>query len=248
LADFPRYKSDHGSSSRFAGRRHVRGVGLYLGLGCDDMASGTVKWFNTAKGFGFIQPDDGGSDVFVHISALNQAGMDSLNEGDKVDYELEQDRRSGKPAATSIVVTAAGEPQPRRAGGGFGGGGDRGGYGGGGDRGGYGGGGGGYGGGGGRDRGYGGGGGGGGGFGGGGGGRSRGSIAGSGSGSVKWFNPTKGFGFIKPDGGGQDIFVHISAVEQAGLSGLNEGQTVNFDLEQDGKSGKTSATNLKVTG
>ncbi len=206
------------------------------------MASGTVKWFNTAKGFGFIQPDDGGSDVFVHISALNQAGMDSLNEGDKVNYELEQDRRSGKLAATSIVVTAAGEPQPRRAGGGgggFGGGGDRGGYG---DRGG----GGGYGGGG--DRG-------GGGYGGGdrggyGGGaaRSRGTVAGSGTGQVKWFNTTKGFGFIKPDDGGQDIFVHVSAVEQAGLSGLNEGQTVNFDLEQDGRSGKTSATNLKVTG
>ena len=229
------------------------------------MASGTVKWFNTAKGFGFIQPDDGGSDVFVHISALNQAGMDSLNEGDKVNYELEQDRRSGKLAATSIVVTAAGEPQPRRAGGGgggFGGGGDRGGYGdrgggggyggggdrggggyGGGDRGGYGGGGGG----GGRGRGFGGGGGGGG-FGGGGAARSRGTVAGSGTGQVKWFNTTKGFGFIKPDDGGQDIFVHVSAVEQAGLSGLNEGQTVNFDLEQDGRSGKTSATNLKVTG
>ena len=244
------------------------------------MASGTVKWFNTAKGFGFIQPDDGGADVFVHISALAQAGLDSLNDGDKVDYELEQDRRSGKLAANSIVVTAQGEPQPRRAGGGgFGGGdrggyggggdrgghsgGDRGGYGGGGDRGGYGGGGGdrgGYGGGGGRERSGGFGGGGGGGFGGGGGGgfgggggggggaRTRGTAAGSGTGQVKWFNSTKGFGFIKPDGGGQDIFVHISAVEQAGLSALNEGQSVNFDLEQDGRSGKTSATNLKVTG
>ncbi|MBU2365108.1 MAG: cold-shock protein, partial [Alphaproteobacteria bacterium] len=109
------------------------------------MASGTVKWFNTAKGFGFVQPDDGGSDVFIHISALNQAGLDSLDEGDKVDYELEQDRRSGKLAATQIVVTEKGAPQPRRAGGGgggFGGGGDRGGYGGGGygDRGGGGGG------------------------------------------------------------------------------------------------------------
>ena len=226
------------------------------------MASGTVKWFNTAKGFGFIQPDDGGSDVFIHISALTQAGLDSLNEGDKLAYELEQDRRSGKLAATQIVVTAQGTPQPRRAGGFGGGGGDRGGFGGG-DRGGYGGGGGdrgGYGGGGGGDRGgYGGGGGGGGfgrdrggggggGFGGGGGERQRGAIAGSGAGVVKWFNSTKGFGFIKPDSGGQDIFVHISAVEQAGLSALNEGQTVNFVLEQDGRSGKTSATNLKVTG
>jgi cold shock protein len=202
------------------------------------MASGTVKWFNTAKGFGFVQPDDGGSDVFIHISALNQAGLDSLDEGDKVDYELEQDRRSGKLAATQIVVTEKGAPQPRRSGGG-------GGFGGG-DRGGYGGGGGGYGGGG-RDRGFGGGGGGG--FGGGGGGdRQRGAVMGSGAGEVKWFNPTKGFGFIKPEGGGQDIFVHISAVEQAGLSGLNEGQRVNFDLEQDRRSGKTSATNLKVSG
>jgi CspA family cold shock protein len=194
------------------------------------MASGTVKWFNTAKGFGFVQPDDGGSDVFIHISALNQAGLDSLDEGDKVDYELEQDRRSGKLAATQIVVTEKGAPQPRRSGGGGGGFGDRG------DRGGYGGGG--YGGGGGGRS-----------FGGGGGGeRPRGVAAGSGSGTVKWFNPTKGFGFIKPEGGGQDVFVHISAVEQAGLSGLNEGQTVNFDLEQDRRSGKTSATNLKVTG
>jgi CspA family cold shock protein len=202
------------------------------------MASGTVKWFNTAKGFGFVQPDDGGSDVFIHISALNQAGLDSLDEGDKVEYELEQDRRSGKLAATQIVVTEKGAPQPRRSGGG--GGFDRG------DRGGYGGGG--YGGG--RDRGFGGGGGG---YGGGGGGfgggeRQRGAVMGSGSGEVKWFNPTKGFGFIKPEGGGQDIFVHISAVEQAGLSGLNEGQRVDFDLEQDRRSGKTSATNLKVSG
>jgi len=207
-------------------------------VGYDDMASGTVKWFNTAKGFGFIQPDDGGQDVFVHISALAQAGLDALNEGDQVEYEMEQDRRSGKLAATQLVVTAQGTPAPRRAGGGFGGGGG-GGFGGGGgggrfDRG---------------ERSFGGGGGGG--FGGGGfggGERQRGAVMGSGAGVVKWFNPTKGFGFIKPEDGGQDVFVHISAVEQAGLSGLNEGQTVNFDLEQDRRSGKTSATNLKVTG
>lgn len=65
-------------------------------------------------------------------------------------------------------------------------------------------------------------------------------------GTVKWFNPTKGFGFIQPQDGGADIFVHISAVEQAGLRTLNDGQTVSYDLEQ-GRQGKTSAVNLKAS-
>ena len=190
------------------------------------MSSGTVKWFNTAKGFGFIQPDDGGSDVFVHISAVEQAGLRGLNEGDQVSFELEQDRRSGKLSAGQLVVTGQGAAPARGPGGGGGGGFD-------------------------RPRGGGFGGGGGGGFdrprgGAGGGGRPSGDPAGSGTGTVKWFNPTKGFGFIQPDDGGQDVFVHISAVEQAGLRGLNEGQQVAYDLEADRKSGKTSATNLKV--
>jgi CspA family cold shock protein len=190
------------------------------------MASGTVKWFNTAKGFGFIQPDDGGSDVFVHISAVEQAGLRGLNEGDLVNFELEQDRRSGKLSAGQLVVTGQGAAPSR---GGGGGGFDR-------PRGG----------GGGFDRPRGGGGGFGGGGGGGGGGRPAGDPAGVGAGTVKWFNPTKGFGFIQPDDGGQDVFVHISAVEQAGLRGLNEGQQVAYDLEADRRSGKTSATNLRV--
>ena len=66
------------------------------------------------------------------------------------------------------------------------------------------------------------------------------------NGTVKWFNPTKGFGFIQPDSGGMDIFVHISAVERAGLSSLNEGQKVSFDEESDPKKGKTSAVNIKL--
>ena len=63
-------------------------------------------------------------------------------------------------------------------------------------------------------------------------------------GTVKWFNAQKGFGFIQPDDGSKDVFVHISAVERAGLGGLNEGQKVGFDVER-GQQGKTSATNLK---
>jgi CspA family cold shock protein len=66
------------------------------------MASGTVKWFNGAKGFGFIQPDEGGPDVFVHISAVEKAGLRGLNEGQKISYELEKDPRSGKSAAGSL--------------------------------------------------------------------------------------------------------------------------------------------------
>ena len=192
------------------------------------MPRGTVKFFNGAKGFGFIAPDDGGDDVFVHVSALERSGLGSLNEGDQVNFELEQDRRSGKLAAVDLQVTGSSGPAPRtpRAGG-AGGGAPRS-FGGGGD----------------RDS-----------FqrrpspspspGGGGGGGSR-DPAGAGSGMVKWFNTTKGFGFIQPNDGGADVFVHISDVEKAGLSRLADGQAVSYDLESDRRTGKTSATNLRV--
>ena len=64
------------------------------------MATGTVKWFNPDKGFGFIVPDDGGKDVFVHVSAVEQAGMQTLNEGQKVEYDLQENR--GKEAAGNL--------------------------------------------------------------------------------------------------------------------------------------------------
>jgi CspA family cold shock protein len=169
------------------------------------MANGIVKFFNPAKGFGFIAPDDGGSDVFVHVSAVERAGLNGLNEGDRVVYELKQDRRSGKLAVVDLQWIGAGAPLPKPARGG--------------------------------DR------------------PSRGAPprtgegrtpAGSGAGVVKWFNSQKGFGFIQPRDGGGDVFVHISAVERAGLRGLAEGQAVSYDIEQERRTGKASATNLRV--
>ena len=172
------------------------------------MASGTVKFFNVSKGFGFIAPEDGGPDVFVHVSAVERSGLRELNEGDRVSFEVEEDRRSGKLAAVELRVTGTGAaPSGRPA--------ER-------PRGDY------------QRSGT----------------TSRGpssrQMEGSGRGVVKWFNATKGFGFIQPEAGGEDVFVHISAVERAGLRELREGQTVSFDIERDGRSGKAAATNLRL--
>jgi CspA family cold shock protein len=66
------------------------------------MPTGTVKWFNTTKGYGFITPDDGGKDIFVHISAVEKSGMRSLNEGQKISYELHNDEARGKTSAVDL--------------------------------------------------------------------------------------------------------------------------------------------------
>ena len=71
------------------------------------MTKGTVKWFNDQKGFGFIQPDDGGKDVFVHISAVERAGMRLLNEGQKVAFDVVADRRTGKSSADNLQVVGS---------------------------------------------------------------------------------------------------------------------------------------------
>jgi cold shock protein len=77
---------------------------LHLQARGHTMATGTVKWFNEQKGYGFIQPDQGGKDVFVHISAVERSGLSGLAEGMKVSYEVQADRRSGKESATNLKI------------------------------------------------------------------------------------------------------------------------------------------------
>lgn len=81
---------------------HLRCVGLFIQGAL--MTIGTVKWFNGQKGFGFIQPDNGGADVFVHISAVERAGWTSLSEGQKISFESEKDSRSGKMSAGQLAA------------------------------------------------------------------------------------------------------------------------------------------------
>ena len=149
---------------------------------------GTVKFFNAAKGFGFIQRDEGGEDVFVHISAVERAGLEGLAEGQQVEFTLVD--RGGKISASDlqavgdVIPVEKREPAPQR--------------------------------------------------------QLTGEKA---TGTVKFFNSMKGFGFITRDDGQPDAFVHISAVERSGLQGLNEGDKVEFDIEVD-RRGKYSAVNL----
>ena len=192
--------------------------------------TGVVKFFNAQKGFGFVVRDDGGEDVFVHISAVEQAGLAGLAEGQPMGFTLVD--RGGRISATELKIE--GEPMPvtdrapprepreggfgdrgpRPAGGGFGG--DRGGgfgadRGGGGDRGGA---------------------------------PQRQLTGEKATGTVKFFNAMKGFGFIQRDDGQPDAFVHISAVERAGMPTLNEGDRLEFELEVD-RRGKHAAVNLQ---
>jgi CspA family cold shock protein len=153
-------------------------------------AKGTVKFFNGQKGFGFIVRDDGGEDVFVHISAVEQAGLAGLAEGQQLAFTLVD--RGGKVSASDLKIE--GEPLPvteaPRA-------------------------------------------------------PARQLTGEKASGTVKFFNPMKGFGFIQRDDGQPDAFVHISAVERAGMTSLNEGDRLEFELEVD-RRGKYAAVNLSV--
>jgi len=158
---------------------------------------GVVKFFNPQKGFGFIVRDDGGEDVFVHISAVEQAGLTDLADGQPLEFTLVD--RGGRVSATNLRIE--GEPMAveRSSGGG----------------------------------------------GGGAGGPQRQLTGEKASGTVKFFNAMKGFGFIQRDDGQPDAFVHISAVERAGMPTLNEGDRLEFELEVD-RRGKYAAVNLQT--
>jgi len=152
---------------------------------------GTVKFFNSQKGFGFIQQEGGGEDVFVHISAVERAGLEGLAEGQELEFNLVD--RGGKVSAQDLQVVGDVIAVESR--------GDAGGA-------------------------------------------PRRELTGEkATGTVKFFNSMKGFGFLTRDDGQPDAFVHISAVERSGLAGINEGERYEFDLEVD-RRGKHSAVNL----
>ncbi len=161
---------------------------------------GTVKFFNAGKGFGFVARDDGGEDVFVHISAVEQAGLQGLASGQPLGFTLVE--RNGKVSAIDLKIE--GEPMPvedhaprqDRAE---------------------------------APRGA----------------RGHRQLTGERtSGTVKFFNTTKGFGFIARDDNQSDAFVHISAIQRAGMTGLEEGDRVAFDIEVDDR-GKFAAVNIQ---
>ena len=149
---------------------------------------GKVKFFNAQKGFGFIQRDEGGEDVFVHISQVERAGLEGLAEGQELQFNLVD--RGGKISAADLQVVGDVIPVQQKAAG-----------------------------------------------------QQRQLTGEKATGTVKFFNGMKGFGFITRDDGKEDAFVHISAVERSGLQGINEGDRFEFDLEVD-RRGKFSAVNL----
>ena len=171
-----------------------------------------VKWFNAEKGFGFVELEGGGGDAFLHISVLSRAGHQTVSPGATMRVQVSPGQKG--PQIAEVVSVDESSATPQQGGGGHGGGG-----------------GGGYASGGAMGGGY-------------GGERPRpaarapvdASMAVEMRGTVKWFNAEKGFGFVMPDGGGKDVFVHISALNRGGMSGLEPNQTVKMQVA-DGRRG-----------
>jgi cold shock protein len=201
------------------------------GMGDSQRLSGKVKWFNRSKGFGFIVPNDGSGDVFLPLAVLERAGFNEAPDGASVVFDCVQGAKGRAVAAILELDASTASPRPPRGdrmdrgggdrfdrgGGGDrfdrGGGGDRFDRGGGGDR---------------MDRG------------GGGGGFRRERDAGdeptgpteSIDGVVKWYDPARGFGFVLPNDGGKDIFVHVTALRRSGIDSLEPGQPVRMMVAQ----------------
>jgi CspA family cold shock protein len=192
----------------------------------------TVKWFNKEKGFGFVELADGSGDAFLHIRAVEAAGHADLLPGTRLTVHTAQGQKGPQVTDVTSVDTSTAEAAPMRDArpprtGGFGGG----------DR--FGGAGGGYaGGGGGGDR-----------YGdrggaGGGGGRFASGPSTEMSGTVKWYDPAKGFGFVSVNDGGKDVFVHRSALSRAGLESLAEGQQVVLGVVEGQKGREAQSINV----
>lgn len=171
------------------------------------MPSGKVLFFDEVKGFGFIKPDNQQASVFVDLHSLERSGLSKLSDGDKVDFSLSRDKKTGKPRATQIHVLGAGpshaapstfffssdsagrrfdSPRTGRR------------------------------------------------------------LAEPSRGTVRWFDPMRGFGFIQPDDDSGEIYVHISAVEQAGLRSLLAGQAVIYEARKNLRTGRVAVASLRV--
>ncbi|PVZ07456.1 cold-shock protein [Methylobacterium radiotolerans] len=236
----PRWPDQAPPSGGYGGGGFGGGGGGFGGGGFDrgpsrgaaPVASGperdaTVKWFNKEKGFGFVELGDGSGDAFLHIRAVEAAGHDDLMPGTRLTVTTAQGQKGPQvTSVTSVDTSTAEAPAPRREfrprtggyGAGAGGYGDR-------DRGGYGGGG------------YGGG--------GGGGGRFASGPSVEMSGTVKWYDPAKGFGFVSVNDGGKDVFVHRSALSRAGLDSLAEGQQVTLGVVEGQKGREAQSINVE---
>jgi len=195
------------ASSPAAPRRPFAGSGGPQIVASGPEIGATVKWFNSEKGFGFVELSDGSGDVFLHANALNPTGFETVSPGSTLVVRIGQGPKGRQVAAVVSVDESTAQPErprgfggaPRAGGGGFA-----------------------------RS------------------GRPAPDLSQAQDmrGIVKWYNATKGFGFITPESGGKDIFVHASALERSGLTSLSEGQTANVQVVEGQKGPEAAAISV----